>query len=302
MAISIDWLSRVIFVPQADLTPLGGGVYELDVNAFRLSLKSIEASEIGMPFPETHRHNTQVSLAGATYARTMEIINGYTVEFEDGQYTVVCSGANHNIGDVKVVNSVSLIIGNAAGLIVVAGGEGGGLTTQEHNQLMALPLLAEIVAGVWGATTRTLSTFGSLVADVWLSATRTLTQVVGLTTAEHDQLMGLENADLTALEAAVAGLVIDLGELQGDVDDLGVDLASIGGDITTIIGTVGELLGLTGKNTKWSALSFDARHNMTGATVTQYSDATLTSAVRSWRVTASYDADSELTAYQMVLL
>lgn len=122
MALSIDWATKVITVPQADLTLISGSLYELDVDAFRLELKDIEDSEEGMAFPDTHRHNTEVTLSGVTYARTFEIINGYTVTFENGSYTVRCVGANHNLADVKNVNSVSLIIGNSAGLVVPTGG------------------------------------------------------------------------------------------------------------------------------------------------------------------------------------
>ena len=71
-----------------------------------------------MPFPDTHTHNTEVELGGLTYARIVEIINGYTVEFEDGQYTVNCVGANHNVADVKIPNQVSIVVNNAAGLII----------------------------------------------------------------------------------------------------------------------------------------------------------------------------------------
>lgn len=117
MALSINWATLVIFVPQADLNFIGGDVWGLDVNAFRLELKDIEDSIIGMAFLDTHRHNTEVLLSGVTFARIFEIINGYTVEFEDGNYSVSASGANHNIADVKVVNQVSLIVNNAAGLI-----------------------------------------------------------------------------------------------------------------------------------------------------------------------------------------
>jgi hypothetical protein len=137
MAISVDWATRVITIPTSFLThlsgPVGvGGTFELDVNAFRLALKALEADVEGMPFPDTHTHNTEVQLGITTYARVVEIINDYTVEFAEtpfDQYTVICSGANHNIADVKVVNTVSLIIGNAAGLVVV-NGTGGASTTE----------------------------------------------------------------------------------------------------------------------------------------------------------------------------
>jgi hypothetical protein len=135
MTLSINWSTKVITVPQADLTSLGGGLYELDVDAFRLALKDIEDGEEGMAFPDTHRHNTAVTLSGVTYARTFEIINGYTVTFQDvgTPYTVVCVGANHNVADVKNVNQVSLIIGNSAGLIQVASGSG--LSAGQAEQL-----------------------------------------------------------------------------------------------------------------------------------------------------------------------
>jgi len=128
MTISINWPTRVITIPQDFLTPLGGSNYELDINAFRLALKELEDDADGMGFPDTHRHNTAVVLSGVTYARTFEIINGYTVTFENGNYSVRCIGANHNIADVKNMNSVSLIIGNSAGLISVAGA---GTTAEE---------------------------------------------------------------------------------------------------------------------------------------------------------------------------
>lgn len=119
MTVSIDWATKVITVPQSELTFISGTLYELDVDAFRLALKDIEDSTAGIVHPRTHNHNTQITLAGVTYARTVEIINGYTVTFENtgSNYTVRCVGANHNIGDVLNFNLVNLIIGNSAGLI-----------------------------------------------------------------------------------------------------------------------------------------------------------------------------------------
>jgi hypothetical protein len=134
VAISVTWGTKVINVPQADLTPLGGDLYELDVNALRLALKDLEDDPDGMPFPDTHRHNTEIVLSGDTYARTFEIINGYTLEFEDGFYNVKCIGANHNIADVMVQNCVSIIVGNSAGLIVRESGTTG-LTPEESADL-----------------------------------------------------------------------------------------------------------------------------------------------------------------------
>lgn len=139
MTITINWLTKVINVPKADLTLIQASpeVRELDLDWFRYQLKGIEESEEGIPYLDTHRHNTEVELAGLVYARIVEIINGYTVEFEDGQYTINCVGANHNVSDVKVANQVSLIVNNAAGLISSAeiqyASFNGGVTVDEEN-------------------------------------------------------------------------------------------------------------------------------------------------------------------------
>ena len=113
--INIDWGAKIINIPQADLISLGGNIYELDVDAFRLILKDLEDSIEGMSFPDTHRHNTIVTVAGVTLARVIEIINGYTITFENAQYAVNLVGANSNIPDVANVNQVSIRSFNTAG-------------------------------------------------------------------------------------------------------------------------------------------------------------------------------------------
>ena len=136
MPISINHSTKIINVPQSYLTSLGGGVYELDVNQFRLDLKDLEDEADGIVLLDTHRHNTQVTVGGVTLARVVEIINGYTVTFQDtgSPYSVKCVGANHNISDVKNVNQVSLIVGNTAGMVVTDSGAGD-WTTTEKNQI-----------------------------------------------------------------------------------------------------------------------------------------------------------------------
>lgn len=121
MAISVDWAAKEITVPKADLTLVSGTLYEHDTDAFRLELRALEDNEAGMPFVRTHKHNTEVTVAGITYARTIEIINGYSVEYEDGAYSVRLTGSNNNIWDIQnnvlVQNQVQVIPTNSAGLI-----------------------------------------------------------------------------------------------------------------------------------------------------------------------------------------
>lgn len=120
MAITIDWGTRIINIPKADLAVVQlvpTEIRSLDINTFRLALKDLEDSEAGMLYPATHNHNPPVSVGGTTLARVIEIINGYTILFEDGQYAVNLVGANSNIADVSIVNQVSIRSQNSAGLI-----------------------------------------------------------------------------------------------------------------------------------------------------------------------------------------
>jgi len=87
MAVSINWDTKVIFVPKADLTLiqlLPTEIRELNIDWFRLQLKDLEDSEEGMVFLDTHVHYAPVDVGGVTLAMVIEIINGYTVTFEDG--------------------------------------------------------------------------------------------------------------------------------------------------------------------------------------------------------------------------
>lgn len=126
MAIDVNWVTKVIFVPKADTTLIQASpeIREFDVLQFHLDLRTIQAAE-GQLYPTTHNHITGPVLSGTQYADVVEVLNPYTVEFEDGQYTVKVTGANNNIVDVKVANQVSVATENSAGLIAITGGGGG---------------------------------------------------------------------------------------------------------------------------------------------------------------------------------
>ena len=121
MAISVDWGTKVITVPRADLTLIQAApteVRELDLNWFRLQLKDLEDSPEGIVCLDTHRHNTVVAIGSLVLARVVEIINGYTVTFEDGSYVVSIVGGNTNLMDVLNLNSVAVRGQNSAGMTV----------------------------------------------------------------------------------------------------------------------------------------------------------------------------------------
>jgi hypothetical protein len=112
-------------------------IRRLNTNDFRRALKDAEDDPVGMHFPDTHRHNTTVLLGGIEYARIIEILDPYTITFEDGQYAVQLSGSNNNIGDRINVNNVSVRSANSAGLIQTREIEyntfNGGVTIDQRN-------------------------------------------------------------------------------------------------------------------------------------------------------------------------
>lgn len=151
MAISVDPLTYIIFIPKLDLTLVSGTLYNYDTGNFRLELKAWEDDEWGIIHPKTHLHNTEVTVVGVTYARAIQIIPPYSVTFEDGQHTVILQGSNSNIFDVAGgilnQNQVQVIPTNSAGLIVHS--TGSGLSTEQNDKLMGLPNSDQIVTDVW---------------------------------------------------------------------------------------------------------------------------------------------------------
>jgi len=119
MAITIDWVNRIITVPKVDMVQIQAPpneVRQFDLQAFRDSLKAIEATPTGMLNPLIHSYNLSITVGGATLAPVLNIINGFTITFENGQYRVNAVGANSNLGSVANVNSVSVSTSNSAGL------------------------------------------------------------------------------------------------------------------------------------------------------------------------------------------
>ena len=117
---TVNWLTGVISIPKSYLTTvqiLPTEILQLDTNLFRLKLRDLEDDVDGRPWPKTHLHNTTVVVGGVTLARVIEVLEPYTVTFEDGQYAVNLVGSNSNIGDRVNVNQVSVRSSNSAGLV-----------------------------------------------------------------------------------------------------------------------------------------------------------------------------------------
>lgn len=150
---NIDWGAKLITVFKTDtfMSLVTGTLYEMDTNAFRLALKDEEDGEVGIVFDDTHDHNTTYTVAGVTYARKFEIINGYQVEFDDtgGAWSCRLAGSNNNIFDVEngvlVQNTVQVIPGNSAGLIQITSGSG--LDAAQDTKLSRIHELLDVIEG-----------------------------------------------------------------------------------------------------------------------------------------------------------
>lgn len=117
--IAVLWGSSIIYIPRSAMTLIQSTptvIYDLNLDEFRLQLKSLEDNDAGMPYTKTHNHNTTITVGGVTLARVIEIVEPYTITFEDDKYAVNLNGANSNVGDRVNVNQVSVRSANSAGL------------------------------------------------------------------------------------------------------------------------------------------------------------------------------------------
>jgi hypothetical protein len=140
MAYSVDWITKVISVPTADLTLVSGTRYSLDMADFLAEARRLEweFSE-GLWAPSIVDHtNTRYDFAGVNYAPFDDLLNDYTVEFTGVATRVDLLGSNNDIIDVLIPTGVSVVPSNSAGLQIVVTGS---VVTQQDKD--------EITAGVW---------------------------------------------------------------------------------------------------------------------------------------------------------
>jgi len=122
MAITLDEATQVITVAQADLTFVSGTLYELDTNTFRHAVGALLDNTRYIWMAPAFAHNGEVTVAGTTFARSIELINGYSITFENLSYSVRLAGSNNNLFDIDggILNPsalVTVIPQNSAGLI-----------------------------------------------------------------------------------------------------------------------------------------------------------------------------------------
>ena len=134
MALTVDFLTHNVMIPQSFLTLVSGSLYELDTEVFRLDLNSMMADEDHIWMKDYAARNAPVTVAGTTFAQSIELINGWSIEFENLASSVRLVNSNNNFFDVEggslIPSPLVNVIGqNSAGLII------------------APPVLSEVIKG-----------------------------------------------------------------------------------------------------------------------------------------------------------
>lgn len=125
MTYSVDWAARIITIPKTDTVFVSSPpeVRSLDVTTLWQNLIDIQDDEAGVPHPDIVRNTPPLTVAGVTLARVLEVVNGYTITFEDGLWSVNIVGGNSNLADVVNKNQVGMNTGNSAGFVQGAGAD-----------------------------------------------------------------------------------------------------------------------------------------------------------------------------------
>jgi len=154
VAVTIDWPTQIFSIPQADLLLITGTLYEADTEVdIRQAINVIMASEEGIVFETPITHNTEVTVAGTTFARFIEMINGYSIIYTpDTQWSVRYVGSNNNLFDIENgilnQNQVQVIPGNSAGLVVIS--TGSGLSAAQDAKITAIFSELDSIEGGFG--------------------------------------------------------------------------------------------------------------------------------------------------------
>ena len=138
MPYTVTWNAKSIYIPLADMVSVGGDIYDLSMLAFHEEIRRLEWEfDEGLAWPQILDHtNPRINFAGADYAGFDEIINGYAITFDPTVARVNLKGSNNNIVDIMVVNGVSVVPSNSAGLQLVS--IGSGVTEQDKIDIAVL--------------------------------------------------------------------------------------------------------------------------------------------------------------------
>jgi len=126
MAYAVDWIAKIVVIPASDLILISGTRYRLNMASFLAECRRLEWAFADGFWAEPILQHTDalIDFAGANYAGFDKIINGYVIQFSAPATRVDLLGSNNDIIDVLIVNGISVVPSNSAGLQVVSSGSG----------------------------------------------------------------------------------------------------------------------------------------------------------------------------------
>ena len=144
--ITADWSTKILTVPVSDLTVVSSGRYKITAREWWNLLQELTYTDDGIvktmlskgDFPYSNTRPTDVT------PRVINLINGYTVYFADGPYSVDVTEGNTNLGFSgihEISDGVSVNTNNTVGYSTVA--TGSGVTPEDKS---------DIINGVWEYT------------------------------------------------------------------------------------------------------------------------------------------------------
>lgn len=133
MAYSVDWVAKIITIPQGDLTFVSGNNYSLSMVDAHEELRRLEwAFADGLWAPQILNFFETVTLSGIPKSPSIEVINGYTLDFTGSNYNVILSDYDNNFVDVYIPsNGISILGNNSVGRQAV----GSGLTAAQDARM-----------------------------------------------------------------------------------------------------------------------------------------------------------------------
>lgn len=116
MAISVNYSATpwLITIPKSDLALDSGTKYKLDVDVFWQLLRDYADSSEGIVNPVIY---ARIAATASTPSITEINADYFSLQFEDGLYSVNVINGNTNIRDVEVKNQVSVNTNNTTGFI-----------------------------------------------------------------------------------------------------------------------------------------------------------------------------------------
>jgi len=123
MSLSWDYVNKIITIPRADLVFVDP-VYELDTIWLMDEIRAEISDEMHIWVEDVYVRTSDVGpIVGTVYAGTLQLINGWRLQFDpDEAYSVLFTGSNNDFWDVAggklMPQNIQPIPTNSAGLIV----------------------------------------------------------------------------------------------------------------------------------------------------------------------------------------